>query len=74
MGFISAFANFGSIGSTTKWAIKGYDSIKSQNKKLKPNQAYITHISHLMGFHNEIEKTLPEGVSLAYDNLKITSN
>ena len=43
-------------------------------KKLKPNQAYITHISHLMGFHNEIEKTLPEGISLAYDNLKITSN
>ncbi len=25
MGFISAFANLGSIGSTTKWAIKMYN-------------------------------------------------
>ena len=40
MGFISAFANLGSIGSTTKWAIKGYESIKSNNKKLKPNQIF----------------------------------
>ena len=44
MGFISAFANFGSIGSTTKWAIKGYDSIKSQNKKLKPNEIFLKMI------------------------------
>ena len=40
MGFISAFANFGSIGSTTKWAIKMYNEIKSENKKLKPNQIF----------------------------------
>ena len=40
MGFISAFANLGSIGSTTKWAIKGYESIKSQNKSLKPNEIF----------------------------------
>ena len=40
MGFISAFANLGSIGSTTKWAIKMYVEIKSQNKKLKPNQIF----------------------------------
>ena len=40
MGFISAFSNFGSIGSTTKWAIKMYDEIKSQNKKLKPNEIF----------------------------------
>ena len=44
MGFISAFANFGSIGSTTKWAIKGYESIKSQNKKLKPNEIFLKMI------------------------------
>ena len=29
MGFVSAFANLGSIGSTTRWAIKGYESLKS---------------------------------------------
>ena len=44
MGFISAFANFGSIGSTTKWGIKGYESIKSQNKKLKPNEIFLKMI------------------------------
>ena len=35
MGFVSAFANLGSIGSTTRWAIKGYESLKSNNKKMK---------------------------------------
>ena len=32
MGFVSAFSNFGSIGSTTKWAINGYENLKSKNK------------------------------------------
>jgi len=40
MGFISAFSNFGSIGSTSKWAIKMYNQIKSDNKKLDPNQIF----------------------------------
>ena len=40
MGFLSAFANFGSIGSTTKWAIKMYQDIKLENKKLSPNQIF----------------------------------
>jgi hypothetical protein len=26
-----------------------------------------------MGFHDEIEKSLPTGINLAYDNLKIVS-
>jgi len=34
--------------------------------------AYITHISHLLGFHDDVEKKLPHNVFLAYDNLKIT--
>jgi phosphoribosyl 1,2-cyclic phosphate phosphodiesterase len=40
--------------------------------KVKPGTAYFTHISHYMGFHDEVEKTLPPGVHLAYDNLTIT--
>ncbi len=40
--------------------------------ELKPERAYFTHISHLMGFHDEVEARLPEGVHLAYDTLKIT--
>jgi len=40
MGFLSAFANLGSVGSTTKWAIKGYQSFKSENNDLKPNEIF----------------------------------
>ncbi|HSN47955.1 MAG TPA: MBL fold metallo-hydrolase, partial [Flavobacterium sp.] len=39
---------------------------------VQPESAYITHISHIMGFHEEIQKKLPKNVYLAYDNLKIT--
>lgn len=39
---------------------------------VKPERAYIIHISHLMGFHEEVQAQLPENVFLAYDNLKIT--
>jgi phosphoribosyl 1,2-cyclic phosphate phosphodiesterase len=41
-------------------------------KYLKPERAYFTHISALLGFHDEVEKTLPENVFLAYDELQIT--
>ncbi len=40
-------------------------------EKINPEKAYLTHISHLLGFHDEVEKNLPANVSLAYDNLKI---
>ena len=39
---------------------------------LKPKKTFFTHISHLLGFHDEVEANLPEGVHLAYDTLKIT--
>ena len=39
---------------------------------VQPDKAYLTHISHLLGFHEEVQKRLPENVFLAYDNLKIT--
>lgn len=35
-------------------------------------QVYFTHISHQMGFHEEIEATLPPGRNLGYDGLKIS--
>ncbi len=40
-------------------------------EEIKPEIAYLTHISHLFGRHSEIELTLPENVFLAYDGLKI---
>lgn len=41
-------------------------------KIVNPKKTYLTHISHLLGFHDEVEKQLPENVFLAYDNLEIT--
>tara|TARA_Y100000815_G_scaffold270288_1_gene294689 strand:- start:621 stop:1385 length:765 start_codon:yes stop_codon:yes gene_type:complete len=38
---------------------------------VKPGQTYFTHISHLLGFHEEVEKNLPPHVNLAYDGLTI---
>ena len=43
-------------------------------EKIQPQRAYLTHISHLMGFHEEVSKTLPDNVFLAYDNLTVSSN
>jgi len=40
--------------------------------EVNPQKAYITHISHKLGFHKEVGKTLPKNVFLAYDNLKIS--
>ena len=37
-----------------------------------PEKTYLTHISHNFGFHEEVQKRLPENVFLAYDNLQIT--
>ncbi len=39
--------------------------------ELKPKKAYLTHISHYLGFHDEVQQKLPENVFLAYDTLTI---
>jgi len=39
--------------------------------EIKPKKAYFTHISHMLGFHETVSKTLPNNVFLAYDGLKI---
>jgi len=41
-------------------------------EKIKPEKAYITHLSHMMGLHAEVQAELPEHVFLAQDGLKIT--
>ncbi len=40
-------------------------------EEINPKRAYFSHISHKLGFHEEVEKTLPKNVFLAYDGLKI---
>ena len=41
-------------------------------KILNPKRAYLTHISHQMGFYSELQKELPDGVFSAYDGLCVT--
>ena len=41
-------------------------------EEVKPEQAYLTHISHLMGLHEDVEQQLPDNVHLAYDGLKLS--
>jgi len=43
-------------------------------EKVKPKKAYLTHVSHLLGFHDEIEEELPDNVHLAYDGLNLKIN
>ena len=38
-------------------------------KKLAPEKAYLTHLSHFIGLHNETNKLLPDRIELAYDGL-----
>lgn len=40
-------------------------------EELAPQRAYLTHISHLLGRHQEVEATLPGFVRLAYDGLRV---
>lgn len=40
--------------------------------KVNPEKAYLTHISSLLGFHDDVQQKLPKNVYLAYDNLQIT--
>ena len=40
-------------------------------EEINPEQAYITHISHLFGKHNDINDMLPENVFAAYDGLQL---
>lgn len=39
--------------------------------QINPKQTYLTHISHMLGKHNEVNKGLPKNISLAFDQLQI---
>ena len=41
-------------------------------EEIGPRKAYLTHISHRLGFHKEVEKELPSNVFLAYDGLELS--
>ena len=35
-------------------------------------KVYLTHISHNLGLHEEVNKKLPKNIELAYDNLELS--
>lgn len=40
-------------------------------ERIGPGRAYLTHISHHMGLHEEVNRQLPPNVKLAFDGLKL---
>lgn len=46
------------------------DALKLVNE-IKPEKTYLTHISHYLGFYDNISKILPKNVFLAYDGLNL---
>ncbi len=38
---------------------------------VEPEKAFLTHLSHRMGLHRDVETGLPENVRIAFDGLKI---
>ena len=45
--------------------------VVSRQFKINPKRAYFTHISHRLGFHQEVSAALPENIFLAYDGLEL---
>ncbi|HEY5470572.1 MAG TPA: MBL fold metallo-hydrolase [Bacteroidales bacterium] len=43
-------------------------------REISPKKAFITHISHQMGYHEEVSKELPSEIMLAYDGLSVLLN
>ncbi len=41
-------------------------------ERVNPKKAFLTHLSHHLGFHEAVEKSLPSHVKLAYDQLQIS--
>jgi phosphoribosyl 1,2-cyclic phosphate phosphodiesterase len=40
-------------------------------KRIAPKRAYLIHMSHHIGLHDDVQKTLPDNVFLSYDGLEI---
>ena len=41
-------------------------------ERVAPEKAYLTHISHVFGTHDEIESELPATIAVAYDGLELS--
>ena len=43
-------------------------------QKIQPEKAYLTHISHTFGKHEDIQSKLPENVFVGHDGMKLILN
>jgi phosphoribosyl 1,2-cyclic phosphate phosphodiesterase len=48
-----------------------FDQALALIARINPKAAYLTHISHQLGTHNEVTQELPHNVHLAYDGLTL---
>ena len=47
------------------------DEALANIRRIAPKRAYLIHMSHHIGLHDEVQKTLPENVYLSYDGLEV---
>ncbi|MFK7900307.1 MAG: MBL fold metallo-hydrolase [Cyclobacteriaceae bacterium] len=47
------------------------EQVLSLFNKIQPEKGFITHISHLMGKHEDVSSELPENIFFAYDQLQV---
>ena len=40
-------------------------------RRIAPQRAYLTHMSHGIGLYEQASRRLPEGVEFAYDGLSV---
>ena len=53
---------------------QGVDAALEEIARLQPQRAFLTHASHRIGLHAEVEKKLPPHVHLAYDGLELITD
>lgn len=56
------------------WTHQSLSEALSQAERIKAQNTYFIHMSHQIGLHAEVEKTLPENVHLACDGLELRCN
>jgi phosphoribosyl 1,2-cyclic phosphate phosphodiesterase len=65
-------ANFNALRKTPHISHFTLDEALAVIAQVQPEQAYITHISHMMGLHAAVQQELPPNVFLAYDGLSLS--
>lgn len=50
---------------------QGLDEALVTIERIQPKEAYLIHMSHRIGLHEEVEKTLPSHIHLGYDGLEL---